>query len=106
MNENWISVQHNTQHLSTMNWTYIGLSQTLPSSICVQFTDFGLNSVTFCTIILHLVSSLQMQSTSFIYLGLHGGLPYFLDTRRHGDARFVFFDSGRSDLDLIMNHES
>ena len=25
MNENWISVQHDTQHLSTMNWTYIGL---------------------------------------------------------------------------------
>ena len=56
MNENWISVQHNTQYLSTMNWTYIGLLQTLPSSICVRFTDFGLNSVTFCTIIWHLVS--------------------------------------------------
>ena len=56
MNENWISVQHNTQYLSTMNWTYIGLLQCSPSSICVQFTDFGLNSVTFCTIIWHLVS--------------------------------------------------
>ena len=49
MNENWISVQHNTQHLSTMNWTW-------PPSISVRFTDFGLNSVTFCTIIWHLVS--------------------------------------------------
>ena len=47
MNENWISFQHNTQYLSTMNWTYIGLLQTLPSSICVRFTDFSLNSVTF-----------------------------------------------------------
>ena len=56
MNENWISVQYNTQYLSTMNWTYIGLLQTSPSSIRVRFTDFGLNSVTFCTIIWHLVS--------------------------------------------------
>ena len=56
MNENWIPVQHNTQYLSTMNWTYIGLLQTSPSSICVQFTDFGLNSVTLCSIIWHLVS--------------------------------------------------
>ena len=56
MNENWISVQHNTQYLSTMNRTYIGLLQTSPSSIRVRFTDFGLNSVTFCTIIWHLVS--------------------------------------------------
>ena len=35
MNENWISVQHNTQCLSTMNWTYIGLLQTSPPSIRV-----------------------------------------------------------------------
>ena len=56
MNENWISVQHNTQCLSTMSWTYIGLLWTLPLSIRVLFTDFGLNSVTFCTIIWHLVS--------------------------------------------------
>ena len=25
MNENWISVQHYTQCLSTLNWTYFGL---------------------------------------------------------------------------------
>ena len=56
MNEKWISVQHNTQYLSTINRTYIGLLQTSPSSICVRFTYFGLNSVTFCTIIWHLVS--------------------------------------------------
>ena len=56
MNENWISVQHNTQYLSTINWTYIGFLQTSPPSIRVRFTDFGLNSVTFCTIIWHLVS--------------------------------------------------
>ena len=56
MNENWISVQHYTQYLSTRNWTYIGLLQNSPYSICVRFTDFGLNSVTFCTIIWHLVS--------------------------------------------------
>ena len=56
MNENWISVQHNTQYLSKMDLTYIGLLQTLPSSICVRFNDFGLNSVTFCTIIWQLVS--------------------------------------------------
>ena len=56
MNENWISVRHNTQHLSTMNWTYIGLLQTSPPSIRVRFTDFGLNSGRFCTIIWHLVS--------------------------------------------------
>ena len=56
MNENWISVQHNTQYLSTMNWTYIALLQTSLSSIRVRFTDFRLNAVTFCTIIWHLVS--------------------------------------------------
>ena len=56
MSENWTSVQHNTHYLSTLNWTYIGLLQTSPSPICVQFTDFGLNSVTFCTIIWHFVS--------------------------------------------------
>ena len=56
MNENWISVQHNTQYLLTMNWTYIGLLQTSPPSIRVRFTDLSLNSVTFCTIICHLVS--------------------------------------------------
>ena len=56
MNENWISAQHDTQYLSTMNWTYIGLLQTSPPSIRVRSTDFGLNSVTFCTIIWHLVS--------------------------------------------------
>ena len=56
MNENWISVQHNAQYLSTMNWTYTGLLQTSPSSIRVRFTDFGLNSVTFGTIIWHLVA--------------------------------------------------
>ena len=56
MNENWISVQHNTQYLSTMNWTDIGLLETSPPSINVRFTDFGLTSVTFCTIIWHLVS--------------------------------------------------
>ena len=43
MNENWISVQHNTQSLSTMNWTCIGLLQISPPSIRVQFTGFGLN---------------------------------------------------------------
>ena len=56
MTENWISVQHNTQCLSILNWTYIGLLQTSPPSIRVRFTDFGLNSVTFCTIIWPLVS--------------------------------------------------
>ena len=56
MNENWISVQHYTQCLWTMNLTYIGLLQTLPPSIRVRFTDFGLNPGTFCTIIWHLVS--------------------------------------------------
>ena len=56
MNENWISVQHNTQYLSTMKWTYIGLLQTSPPSIRVRFTVFRFNSVTFCTIIWHLVS--------------------------------------------------
>ena len=56
MNENWISVQHDTQYLLTMNWTYIGLLQASPPSIRVRFTDFGLNSGTFCTIIWHLVS--------------------------------------------------
>ena len=56
MNENWISVQHYTQCLSTMNWTCIGLLQISPPSIRVQFTGFGLNSGTFCTIIWHLVS--------------------------------------------------
>ena len=106
MNENWISVQHNTQYLSTMNWTYTGLLQTLPSSICVRFTAFGLNSVTFCTIIWHLVSWLQMAPTSFIYLGLHEGIPYFLDARRHGDTRFLFSGSGMSDPDFIMDHGS
>ena len=106
MNENWISVQHTTQHLSTMNWTYIGLLQTSPPSIRVRFTDFGLNSVTFCTIIWHLVSSLQMTPTSFTYVGLHEGIPYFLDARRHGDTRFLFSDSGMSDPDFIMDHGS
>ena len=106
MNENWISVQHNTHYLSTLNWTYIGLLQILPTSIRVQFTDFGLNSVTFCTIIWHLVSCLELMPTSLIYLGLHGGIPYFLDARRHGDARFLFSDSRMSDPDPNMNHGS
>ena len=56
MNENWISVQHYTQSLSTLNWTYTGLLQISPPSIRVLFTDFGLNTGTFCTIICHLVS--------------------------------------------------
>ena len=56
MNENWISVQHYTQSLSTLNWTYTGLLQISPPSIRVRFADFGLNSSTFCTIIWHLVS--------------------------------------------------
>ena len=106
MNENFFSVQHNTQYLSTQIWTFIGLLQASPSSIRVQFTDFGLNSVTFCTIIWHLVSCLEIMPTSFIYLGLHGGIPYFSDARRHGDACFLFPDSGMSDPDLIMNHGS
>ena len=78
MNENWISVQHDTHYLSILKWTYYGLLQTSPSSICVQFIDFGLNSVTFCTITWYLASCLQMKPTSFIYLGLHGGIPFFL----------------------------
>ena len=41
MNENSISVQHDTHYVSTLNWTYYGLFQTSLSSICVQFTDFG-----------------------------------------------------------------
>ena len=106
MNENWTSVQHDTHYLSILNWTHYGLLQTSPSSICVQVTDFRPNSVTFCTIIWHLASCLQMKPTSFIYLGLHGGIPYFLDARRHGDARFVFADSEMSDPDLIMNNGS
>ena len=56
MNENWISVHHNTQSLSIRNKTYIGLLQTSPLSIRVRLADFGLNSSTFCTIIWHLVS--------------------------------------------------
>ena len=106
MNENWISVQHNTQSLSTMNWTCIGLLQISPPSIRVEFTGFGLNSGTFCTIIWHLVSWLQMTPASFTYLGLHEGIPYFFDARRHGDARFLFSGSGMSDPDFIMNHGS
>ena len=106
MNENWISVQDNTYYLSTLNWTYIGLLQTSPSSIRVQFTDFGLNLATFWGIIWLLVSCPRIMPTSFIYLGLHGGIPYFLDARRHGDARFLFSDSGMSHPDLIMNHGS
>ena len=68
MNENWISVQHDTHYLSTLDGTYYGLLQTLPSSIGVQFTDFVLNSVKFCTIIWDLVSCLEMTPTNFIYL--------------------------------------
>ena len=79
MNDNWISVQHDTHYLSTLSWTYYGLLQTLLSSICVRFTDFGLNSVTFCTITWHWASCLKMKRTSFIYLGLHGGISYLLD---------------------------
>ena len=106
MNENWTSVQHNTQSLSTMNWTCIGLLQISPPSIRVQFTDFGLNSGTFCTIVWHLVSGLQMTPASFTYLGLHEGIPYFFDARRHGDAGFLFSGSGMSDPDFIVNHGS
>ena len=106
MNENWISVQHYTQSLSTLNWTYIGLLQISVPSIRVRFADFGLNSSTFCTIIWHLVSWLQMTPASFTYLGLHEGIPYFFDARRHGDARFLFSGSGMSDPDFIMNHGS
>ena len=106
MNENWISVQHNTHYPSTLNWTYIGLLQSSLSSIRVQFTDFGLNSVTFCTTIWHLVSCMEIMPTSFKYLGLHGGIPYSLEARRHGDARFLFSDSEMSDPDPIMNHRS
>ena len=80
MNENWIPVQHYTQSLSTLNWTYIGLLQISPPSIRVRFADFGLNSSTFCTIIWHLVSWLQMTPASFTYLGLHEGIPYFFLT--------------------------
>ena len=106
MNERWISAQHDTHYLSILHWTYYGLLHTSPYSICVQFTDFGLNSVTFCTITWKMVSCLHMTPTSFIYIGLHGGVPYFLDARRHGNARFVFSDSEMSDPDLIMNHGS
>ena len=31
MNENWISVHHDTHYLSTVNWTYYGSLQTSPS---------------------------------------------------------------------------
>ena len=106
MNENWISVQHNTHYLWTLNWTYTGLLQTLPSSIRVQFTNFGLNSVTFFTMIWHPVSCPEIMPTSFIYLGLHGGIPHFLDAPRHGAARFVFSDSGMPHHAPIMNHGS
>ena len=77
MNENWISVQQNTQYLSTMNWTYIGLLQISPSSICVRFTEFGPNSVTFCTIIWHLVSWLQWHRPVSHILDSMKGYPIF-----------------------------
>ena len=106
MNENCISVHHKTHHLLTLNLTYSCLLRTSRSSICVQFTDFGLHSVPFCTIIWQMDSGLQMTRTSFIYLGLHGGIPYFLNAQQHGDARFVFSDIGMWDPELIMNHGS
>ena len=52
------------------------------------------------------VPRLQMSPTSFTYLGLHEGIPYFLDARRHGDTLFLFSGSGMSDPDFIMDHGS
>ena len=94
MNENWISVQHKTHYHLTFNGTYIGLLQTSPFSIRVQFTDFGLNSVTFCTIIWHLVSCLEIMPTSFIYLGAMEGYPIFWTLDDMATLVFCFLTVG------------
>ena len=54
----------------------------------------------------YLPTYLQMTPASFTYLGLHEGIPYFSDARRHGDARFLLSGSGMSDPGFIMNHGS
>ena len=51
MNENWISVQQTSHYRPTLDGTCYGSLLTLPSSIGVQSTDFGLNSVKMCTIV-------------------------------------------------------
>ena len=47
----------------------------------LEISPLSLLSVCFCTIIWHFVSCLHMKPASFIYLGLHGGMAFFLELK-------------------------